>query len=467
MKALLLALACLAPDAHARPLAVEVRYWEGDAAFSKTLKVEPAESLSTTGVVRGAGGAKRLFIINLLPVFSREGVMDLQYQVEFSPLGGRDGTILMPQGSVFLAEGRPLRAVDCGTWRLELGLAPLGATVSGSDFGADLGNQRVTASVAAGVEKWLCSLVVQGSVTSNLTLAHKQGDSYPGLSLRLKTMPSPGAGAEVRYRVEITTPGAGVPYASTGAAIVPLGRRSDVAGGRLGLTFEGEETGWKVTESFRRGVPRAPESLGLRPRWATPRFKRYADDFIAFDVAEGWTVKGAGDGERGYAFHLHPPEGTPLGEAYRAFGFTWPYSRRKEIPDGDHEAFVDGRVRQQQHTEWTDDGSGPSRRVTSAVKVRVKGGACFSVLNEHVVHPCEDLDDAARLKRGGCYSSGHFAECLSDKGVRLAIPSSLGVDHDAPGELKDDERDALALAERRLRSLEFRGAVPKAAFLKD
>lgn len=465
----MLALFCLAPEAYARPFSIGVRYWDDDVSFSKTVSVEPAESLSTTGVVRGAGGEWRVFIVNLLPTLSPEGVVNLHYQVEFSPSRGKDGTIFMPQGAVFLKRGRPVQAIDCGTWRLELGIAPLGEKVSGSDFGADLGNQRVTAAVADGGERWLCRMVLQGSIQSNLTLARKKGESHPGLTLRLKTMPAPGAGAEVHYRVEHTPPGEGAPYTAKGKAVVPLGEKADVAdsGGRLGLMFEGEEEGWRVSERFREPVPRAAESLGPRPRWAALKFKRYADDFLAFDVAEGWTVKNVDDGKNGYGFNIFPPEGTPLGEAYRAFGFTLTYSRRKEIPNGDYEAFLDGQVAKHQASGWTDDGSGSSRRVTSAVKMRVKGGACFSVHNEIVGNECEDLGEVARRKRGGCFTSSLYAECISDKGMRIAIPSSLGLDHDVPGELKPEEKDALALAERRLKSLEFRGAVSKAAFLKD
>lgn len=470
MNVLLSAFLCLAPEAYAGALSVGVRYWEGDASFSKTLSVEPAESLSTTGVVRGAGGAQRVFIVNLLPTVSPEGVVDLQYQVEFSPSRGKDGTIFMPQGGLFLKRGRPVRAVDCGTWRLELGLAPLGETVSGTDFGADLGNQRVTAAVADRGERWLCGMVVQGSLESNLTLARKKGETHPGLSLRLKTMPAPGAGAEVRYRVEHTPPGDGAPFTMKGRAVVPLGEKADVpeSSGRLGLKFEGQEEGWRVSERFREEPPRSPESSGPRPRWPTPRFTRYADDFLAFDVAEGWTVKDAGDGKNGYGFHLYPPKGTLLGEHYKAFGHTVPYSRRKEAPDGDYEALLERLIKKsRQASGWTDDGSGTSRRLGPPEKVRVKGGVCFSAHNEFVGHECEELDEAARRKRGGCYSSVYAVQCISDKGFWVSIPSFLGLDHDVPGELKPDEKGALALAERRLKSLEFRGGVSKAAFLKD
>lgn len=463
---LLVALALLAADAGAKPLALAVRYRDGTASFTEEFRVKVAESMTTSGTLKGSDGSRRTFTASLLPTVDSGGVVDTQLLFSFQPSGGSDATTLMLQGSVLLKRGEALTLLDCGRWKVELGLAPLGEPAAG--FGAERGNQRVTTALSGGGESFLCRLTVEGDMKSNFFLAFGEDEEAPRVDVDIKTVLLAGR-PSVRYRVE-HRPRAGAPWRLKGTAALTPGERADVPGseGRLGLLFEGTEAAWEMAARYgsSESPPRSKPVLAAKPTgpWT---FSRYSDAFVAFDLPGGWTVTHAGDsGEHGYGFNIQPPASLPWAQAAAPFCHANPVDRAKDAPDGDYGAMLARALRKADSPQWVDERDTASRSLVAPARVKVKGGSCFGVVNEFRASECEYMNEGARVARGDCYSANYYADCVSEQGVRLAIHSPLGFGHAQAGQLTDSERDMLALAERRVKSFEFTGRVPRNSFVK-
>lgn len=192
--------------AAAAPLAIEARFSEGKSPFTHAVGVSPAEPTSATGTVTNAAGDRRLYIANYLAMVTEAGVVDLQFQHLLSHERGEDGPILQVQGELSLLPGKPVLALDCGLWRMELGVAPLGPAAAGDDFGADHGNQRVTAFVRNGGETVACRRVLQASTGVNVLAGEARGESFTGVNMELNARPAPD-GTRLEYKLTHTPSG--------------------------------------------------------------------------------------------------------------------------------------------------------------------------------------------------------------------------------------------------------------------